>query len=340
MPCAWACLPAYSLNSTVYSWAVSSSLLVLQVSILTIDPWKTKNDGQLIPPDILLTNNTYGENLVTRNQWLTDVRRAHVIQPIMQDSRNTNVSNTCLGYDKKWIFFNAIGGGQANFDEPIANLSPRDRVLLYAFLNQKGHVDELSHAFGKLLPQPHNLHGATVLDIGCGPFTAGLSLANIAGNVITFRYYGVDTSTMMREVGAELAAATRNSGGLNVNSSVDFHSALDDIDFGSPRAGWTMVVLSYLLASDSLNVEALVTQLLHACKRIGLGPVAVLYTNTTREAAGAKYPELEARLLAAGFTKQVEDREMLEDGDRARPVHYALFVRLTGTPINIQVFRP
>lgn len=258
----------------------------------------------------------------------------------MQDARNTGVHDTRLGYSNSWIFFNAIGGGQADFDQPIHNLSPRDRVMLYAFFNQKGHVDELSHAFGKLLPEPHHLHGATVLDVGCGPFTAGLSLANIGGNGVIFRYYGIDTSAAMCEFGGELAAAARDAGGLNANSTVAFHASLDGIDFGPARAGWTMVVLSYLLASDTLNIEALVAQLLRACDRIGPGPVAILYTNTTREAAGTKFPELEERLLAARFIKSVEDRELLEDGDRPRPVHYALFVRLAGAPMDIQAFRP
>ncbi len=278
--------------------------------------------------------------MVTRSPWLVDVRRTHVVQPIMQDARNTGVRDTRLGYSNTWIFFNAIGGGQADFDRPIQNLSPRDRVMLYAFFNQKGHVDELSHAFGKLLPEPHQLHGATVLDIGCGPFTVGLSLANIAGNVVAFRYYGIDTSAMMCDFGRELAAAAQQAGGLNANSTVDFHASLDDIDFGPARAGWTMVVLSYLLASDSLNIETLVEQLLRACDRIGPGPVAVLYTNTSREAAGAKFPELEERLLDARFVKTVDDRELLDDGDRPRPVHYALFLRLAGAPMDIQAFRP
>lgn len=272
-------------------------------------------------------------------RWVDDLRRTHVVRPIQQDPRNTWHPNTLLGHDKSWVFFEAVGGGQANFDQPIRNLSPRDRVLLYALLNQKGHFDELSHAFSKLLPQPHQLHGATVLDIGCGPFTAGLALGNIAGNTVSFRYCGIDTSTAMRAVGAEFANAAGSAGAFAERTTVEFHDALDTVHFGSPRAGWTMVVLSYLLASDTLNIETLVAQIVRACDRIGPGPIAVLYTNTTREAAGTKYPDLERRLIAASFVKQVEDRELLEGGDRPRPVHYALFVRMTGAPIDIEAFR-
>ena len=231
-----------------------------------------------------------------------------------------------------WIFHTAIGGGQADFDQQVANLSPRDRVMLYALFNQKGHVDELIHAFERLLPDPALLHGATVLDIGCGPFTAGLALANVAGNGVAFRYFGVDLSQAMCAFGNELATAACAAGGLDVRSTVGFFADADAIDFGPPRSEWTVVVLSYLLASGSLDVEMLCEQIVRACDRIGFGPVAVLYTNAIRPTARAKFPELEARLLEAGFEKKVEEQERLTDGDKDRDIHYALFVRApTGT---------
>ena len=41
----------------------------------------------------------------------------------------------------------AINWGQADFDEPTGALSAEDRVLLYSYLNQLGHLEELSEAF-------------------------------------------------------------------------------------------------------------------------------------------------------------------------------------------------
>jgi hypothetical protein len=94
----------------------------------------------------------------------------------MNDPRETREPNTRLGIPTSWIFRQAIGGGQASFDEPLGELSAKDRVLLYAFFNQKSHVNELVHAFEKLLTTPRDLYRATVIDIGCGPFTSGLAL--------------------------------------------------------------------------------------------------------------------------------------------------------------------
>lgn len=277
--------------------------------------------------------------MITFRPWYDVVRRARIVDPLNADPRETRQNRMRLGRSSGWIFDHAIGGGQANFDEPIEDLSARDRVMLYALFNQKGHVPELIHAFSKLANDPRHLNGATMLDIGCGPFTAGLALANVAGDEVPFRYYGVDTSNQMCAFGAELADAVRAEGGLNPQTSVAFSHSADAIDFGAPRLGWTVVVLSYLLASKSLNVEVIVRQIIDACGRIGPGPVAILYTNSAVDDRRAAFPELEARLCAAGFKCEVVDTELLTDGDKPRHIHYALFTRAP-LPMPLSAFRP
>lgn len=277
--------------------------------------------------------------MVTIRPWLEDIRRRRIIEPIINDSRETRVNGTRLGVTVSWIFRNAVGGGQASFDESLGPFSSRDRVMLYAFFLQKGHVGELTHAFGKLLSDPHQLYGATVIDIGCGPFTSGLALANVIGNDAVFRYFGVDTSKAMCTLGAELAEAAKEVGGLNVLTSVGFTDSADHIDFGRTRSGWTVVILSYLLASDSIDVELLAKQIVNACNRIGPGPVALLYTNTVRDEARAAFPAFRDLMVAAGFTINVEAIEVLTDGDKPRNIHYALFHRLTGAPIPLSAFQ-
>lgn len=108
--------------------------------------------------------------------------------------------------------------------------------MLYALFNQKGHVPELIHAFQKLIDSPQQMNNATMLDIGCGPFTAGLALANVIGNEVAFRYVGVDTSEQMRAFGGELAEAAREEAGLSSKAQVHFTGAIDTFDFGQSRA--------------------------------------------------------------------------------------------------------
>ncbi|MGW8304697.1 MAG: hypothetical protein ACWGIK_02575 [Achromobacter pulmonis] len=199
--------------------------------------------------------------------------------------------------------------------------------MLYALFNQKGHVPELIHAFQKLTDRPQRLNNATMLDIGCGPFTAGLALANVAGNDVAFRYFGVDTSQQMCALGRELAHAARDAGGLSLQTGVYFADSINSFNFGQPRLGWTIVVLSYLLASASLNIELVVREIVDACRRIGPGPVAVLYTNSAQAERRIAFPEFQNRMMNAGFKCDVVDTELLTDGEKPRNIHYALFTR-------------
>jgi SAM-dependent methyltransferase len=265
--------------------------------------------------------------LITVNPWYELVRRTCIVDPLNNDPRETHQNGMRLCKPSRWIFDQAIGGGQANFDEPIEDLSPRDRVMLYALFNQKGHVPELIHAFQKLVDRPQRLNNATMLDIGCGPFTAGLALANVAGNAVAFRYVGVDTSREMCALGNELANAAREAGGLSPQTQVQFAGSIDSINFGQSRLGWTVVVLSYLLASASLNIELIVWQIVNACGRIGPGPVAVLYTNSAQPERRAAFPEFQRRMVDAGFKCEAVDTELLTDGEKPRNIHYALFTR-------------
>lgn len=277
--------------------------------------------------------------MVTIRPWLDHLRCTRIIEPIDNDPRETGAHGMRLGVDVGWIFRHAVGGGQASFDEPVPPFSSRDRVMLYALLLQKGHVGELVHAFGRLLDSPNHLDGATVVDIGCGPFTSGLALANVAGGDVAFRYFGVDTSASMCALGVELAEGAKEAGGLNPRTSVEFRSSTDVIDFGLVRGGWTIVVLSYLLASPTIDVEQLARQIVDACDRIGPGPVALLYTNAARPEARAAFPAFRDRILAAGFTLHIEELEVLADGDRPRNIHYALFHRLVSAPIPLTAFQ-
>lgn len=272
------------------------------------------------------------------SSWLENVRRHKIIDPVRNDPRNSDRPGTILGAPVPWIFQNLVDGGQADFDMPLLEFSSRDRVLLYAYLLQKGHVAELTHAFARLLAEPHHLNGATVVDIGCGPFTAGLALANVAGPESYFRYFGVDTSSSMRKLGAELVDAARLQGALSEKTAVDFVDSVDSIDFGSMRVGWTVVILSYLLASKTINVDFLAKQIVQACARIGPGPVVLLYTNSAREEARVSFPRFKELMLQAGFEVNIEETERLEFFGKFRSIHYALFHRLAAAAISLSEF--
>lgn len=281
-----------------------------------------------------------GVNLVTLHPWYVSLRQSMVVDPTMNDPRETRRPGTRLGWPTSWIFNTAIGGGQADFDKPIENLTPRDRAMLYAFFNQKGHIEELIHAFGKLWPDPTSIHGTMIIDVGCGPFTGGLALANIVGDAAKFRYFGVDRAKSMCELGQELAQGARDAGALHSQTEIQFVAELDQLPVASLCLEPIVIVLSYLLASDTLNVDEMFDGLLRVFGKKSLSPVSVLYTNTARADARKKYPQLRQRLVEAEFQIVVEAEETLTEGSKARSVHYALFHRPAPAELSMSIFKP
>ncbi|MBP5055223.1 hypothetical protein [Pseudomonas chlororaphis] len=275
--------------------------------------------------------------MINRMPWLEKLRTALIVNPIQQDARTTN--NKPLGKESSWIFNTAIGGGQANFDLPIGDISSRDRVMLYALFNQKAHVDELIHAFTKFLPNTKYFQGATVVDIGCGPFTAGLALANVVGKRSDYRYYGVDLSSSMCTLATELSDAVRAENQFSDRTEISFYQNIASISFGQRRATeTTLFVLSYLLASKSINVNTLVAEIDKARNDIGLGPTFLLYTNSVKDGPRQAYPLFKKQLLSVGFEVEIEEEERFIDTDKPRDIHYAFFVRHAPKTLPITEF--
>lgn len=254
---------------------------------------------------------------------------------IHNDTRTTNT--TYLGWPRNRIFRDVIGGGQADFDFGVGHLTPDDRALLYAKYNQIRHLDELSHAFGRLLGDSDKIHRPTLIDVGCGPFTAGLSFSECFGAQRPFRYFGVDRAHSMLRLGHSLAQEAINRDAMHPQTSLHFGQNLTGLDFGPVRGEWTIVVASYLLASPTVNAQALVHEVVGALQRVGPGPVAVLYTNSAHEYADAKYPQFRDAFLEAGFMVEADETECFTDTSKEpKPLHYALLCRPEQTTIYVR----
>ena len=225
----------------------------------------------------------------------------------------------------------AIGWGQATFDVPWGDLSPEDRVLLYAYFNQLGHLEELTAAFRMLFATGPPEGEPIVVDLGCGPFTGGLALAGVLGPECRFSYIGMDRSHAMRQFGEHLAVvATR----LDDVPQVVRHWTVDlpSVPWRTPP-GWrpVIVVVSYLLASPTLNAADLIGELEELLRKLGRGPVTVLYTNSVRPDANLSFPVFRQTLQGAGFKLYADDAGSIDIerlwGQRERQLRYALFHR-------------
>ena len=243
-------------------------------------------------------------------QWLQRLRRSEVVERVRHDPRSSG--GTLLGVDREVAVHEVIGGGQAEFDQPWNDLSADDRVLLYAYFNQLGHLEELAEAFRMLFAEASRPESPIVVDLGCGPFTGGLAIATGLGHESRLDYIGVDRSRAMRELGEKLASAAAE---LDRTPRIDRHWSSDiaSVTWGS-APGWrpVFVIVSYLLASPTLDAGELIGELEGLLAKLGRGPVTVLYTNSPRPEPNRSYPSFRTALLKAGFELSVEDTDSIE----------------------------
>ena len=270
--------------------------------------------------------------------WLVSLRQREVVTKIQ--SSVDSQGDYLFGIHRDEVFSDVLGGGQADFDTPYRHLDGPDRALLYAYLIQRGHLEELVEAFTQLFKIRAPDKPLIVLDLGCGPFTGGLALAAALGSDSSFSYIGLDRSVAMRELGEKLAVAAQELGALH---GVD-RQWVENLDAVQWREvpGWrpVLVIASYLLASPTLDVGKLVEDINRLCNQFGRGSVTVLYTNSTSRSANQKFGPFRDALASAGFRIFADDRGAITINDlkgaRERELRYALFHRKVRSTLDIQ----
>ncbi len=256
-------------------------------------------------------------------QWLQDVRQVEIVDRVQNDPRSRH--GTFFGLTRAEAM-DCIEWGQARFDEPWRDMSPADRALLYAFFNQKGHLEELTAAF-RMVFANQTPDAPIVIDLGCGPATGGLALAGVL-DTPDFDYIGVDQSVAMRDLGEQLAASASRLGTMRRCWAGD----LESVNWNK-APGWrpVLVIVSYLLASRTLKPAALVGHLDALLAKLGNGRVAMLYTNSPRPSANRNFPALEEAMRQAGFKLPADGTgEITIDrwtGEQRRQLRYAVFHR-------------
>ena len=270
-------------------------------------------------------------------EWLQELRKTEVTDRVANDHRSQ--SDVLLGvpFNEAQRFIN---GGQADFDAPFGPLSPDDRVLLYAYVNQRGHLEELIAAFKQHFGNsgPSN---PIVVDIGCGPFSGGLALAATLGEYTGFDYIGIDRAASMRRFGEQLASSDL----MPVSVTRQWAADIDCVTWTRP--GWReiIVIVSYLFASPTLDVGKMFSSLNTLLDRFGHGAVTLLYTNSKHGAANLLYPSFESKLVEVGFTiwaggagDEGLGEIMIERSGTPKPrrLRYALFRRPPGRTLPLE----
>lgn len=264
---------------------------------------------------------------VSLPEWLEELRKTEIVRRVRNDPRST--AGAVLGIARD-VAMEAAGWGQADFDSPWGNLTAEDRALLYAYFFQKGHLEELFEAFRQIFAdaRPDN---PIVVDLGCGPFTGWLAFAGALGGEPAFDYIGVDRSQTMCRLGERLAAAAAQFD-ESPRIARQWATEIASVSWESaPSWRPVIVIVSYLLASPTLDAEQLIVELDDLLAKLGRGPVTVLYTNSTRHDANRSFPAFRAALGTKGFDLYADDTGEIEiarlSGTRLRELRYALFRR-------------
>lgn len=258
--------------------------------------------------------------------WRQKILDLVIHTPIAEDVRT--LPGTYLGWPKGSIFRDVIKGGQANFDAVMDTLSGEDKALLYAKYNQPGHIIELDIALTQLLRDANRIHQPYVFDIGCGPFTAGLSLAHVLGKNRIFHYYGIDLYTSMRTLAKRLADAAKEFNGLNSATTCSFYSSIDEIPTPTAaRSNAKIFIASYLLSSNTLDVSELATDISYIADNFSRGPSFLLYTNSTAPFAQRNFPEFKKALTEKDFMCTTHKTSTLTISCKSRSLSYALFYK-------------
>jgi len=264
--------------------------------------------------------------------WLDALLDSQVHGRIAGDPRTT--VGKPLGCPKPRVFKDAIDYGQADFDASrvlsvdgqILVLSGDDRALLYAMSNQPRHLDELRHAFELLSPDGPSI--ANLIDIGCGPCTAGLAYASVVGAAAPFRYYGIDRAASMRRLAEDLFRGAKQAGGLHPQTLGTFSDSLASAQFDRRNWGHSLAVVSYLLSSPTVDPAELATQIAAALDRAGPGNQTILHINSANQYANRNWPVFRDALTDQGFGLVHEEKEDFADTDKSVvEISYALFHR-------------
>ncbi|GGY72493.1 hypothetical protein ACFFTM_02195 [Pseudoduganella plicata] len=276
-----------------------------------------------------------GKNLMWPD-WLSSLYSEYIVDEIDRDDRS--VGGTYLGWPKDRIFTDVLEGGRADFAASHGTLSSDDRALLYARYNQPRHLDELIEAFTTMQSgDKSRLDRCTILDLGCGPFTGGLAFAAALGADCSFRYYGVDRALSMLTLGKKLYCAAQQSNAFHEETRCEFLAGLEQIQHERKHGRLTIVIASYLLASESFKAVDTVAQLARTLTDIGPGAVVVLYTNSVLPVRNMKFPEFSDALIKTGFRHRAGGEGIVYGGVKnPAPLRYELFYRPEIAEISLE----
>jgi hypothetical protein len=231
-----------------------------------------------------------------------------VVRDVLDDPRTIDSENLKLGYPFDKIREEVLAKGLTDFsqghDDPrYGHLTADDKVLLYCFVNLRLHFFAALATFEAHRALLEDLFASAgrflLLDVGCGPGTACLALADLLPGR-NFDYLGIDSAAPMHAKALALWEAARGRGLIGKDSTTVFRTSWTEVavDQIAPATS-VLVVLSYCCASHTLTWKSL-QSLAHNIKGIQENrtgkPLVLAYMNSTNALANRNYEVLKQAL--------------------------------------------
>ena len=241
------------------------------------------------------------------SQKMEDLHFSHVVRPVMKDKRTDWDCNVSLGYPFNVIRDDVIKMGLADFTKgydhaKYGSLSADEKSLLYCFTNMKLHFFEALATFRAYKSRLQTIFSTPIrklmIDLGCGPGTAGLALAECLDRP-KMLYIGLDRSRpMLRKAESMLKAAIAESllASTSQVATTTSWARLHDIIAAFSKPVNVLVNATYLFASDSLDIDDVCNLVvdLKECKQVR--QLVFTYSNTEAAKAGIKFSSFKNKL--------------------------------------------
>ena len=224
---------------------------------------------------------------------------SEVHQKVRDHKSTTHTGNlNPLGYPHGIVQRDILEHGRADFTEgyshpEFGSIDKFDKVLLYCYYNLRGHFHSSVDHFAKaktLLKSELFSGDACVIDIGCGPATSALAIAEAFPGQ-SFQYFGIDMAQAMRSQGKTLLTAAKRMGILHKSTTFSFHKSWDLLPHLDCEKN-ILLNFSFFFASNSLDkasLRSLATKIKKIAMQIDSATILISYTNSIEPVANTNY---------------------------------------------------
>jgi hypothetical protein len=227
---------------------------------------------------------------------------AEVNALVMPHRTEANGKSALFGIDFDVVVKEVIQLGLADFGEPYrsgsAVITPEQRVQCYCFANMKGHfwADYAHFRSWESSFEPHfsGENRLVIIDVGCGPATAGLAFSELFPGQ-AFAYYGIDRVAQMRGAARQMMRQGQVQGVVDDETTTVCRSSWEQLPSDLAVGAVVLLNFSFFFGSPWLTpeeIQSLAKFYHHLASTDRVNSVLISYTNSPHDLANKKYATL------------------------------------------------